>query len=88
MSLCTCPATGPRPVLLEIGDYARVISVTCPTCGEYVLDPGDAEQMAELHATDLLVTMTVIREATAGEDDEYVWYSLTPPPAELLEDGR
>lgn len=83
MSLCSCPIEGKsRPVLLEIGDYSRIVSVTCPSCGEYVIDPRNGVQMDQLYADDLLVTMTTV------DDDAEVYvpsFRLTPPAAELLE---
>lgn len=85
MSLCTCPVEGDsRPVLLEIGDLSRVISVTCPDCGEYVLDPTDPAAMDGLHAAGLLVTMTR-RTEPDDEGGEYAWHDLSEPSAELLE---
>lgn len=86
--LCACPVDGnSRLVNLEIGDRARIISLRCPSCE---LDVLTARQELDLHAEDLTVTMTTIREALDGEEEgeEYVWYSLSAPPAEALEAER
>lgn len=80
MTFCQHPYEDRRSVLLSIDD-GRIIGVFCPDC-EYLLDlPLDKIDTAEM----LVTLRRHVEPPEDGETEDYVWYEVTAPPAELLE---